>query len=67
MYLGDCFVDNAVEMCTCTVGHISRNEASVPGHVSFKVSLNSLYMDNFTDILREYSSPLRYCAMSLGL
>ena len=49
------------------VGHIFHNEASVPGHVSFKVSLNSLYMDNFTDLLREDSSPLRYYAMSLGL
>jgi hypothetical protein len=33
------------------VGHISRNEASVHGHESFKDSLNDLYIDNFTNIL----------------
>jgi len=49
------------------VGHISHNEASLPGHVSFKASLNTLYMDNFIDILREDSCPLRYYTVSMGL
>jgi len=49
------------------VSHISHNEASVPDHVSFKVSLNAVYMDNFTDMLREDSSRLRYYTVSVGL
>ena len=35
----------------CIFGHISHNVLSVHGHESFKVSSNTLYVDDFTDIL----------------